>query len=176
MARVRIELLGGVRARGADGEDLPLGPPKCQTVLAALALSPGEALPVPRLIDLVWGEEPPATAAKILQGYVSRLRKSLGVEAIARVGAAYRLEPASVDIDVGAFRGLAAAGDVERALAAWTGSPLAGLDAPALAPAVSGLVEQWLGVLEQDLARRTETDPAATVGPLTELTFLPPVP
>ena len=89
MAEVR--LLGGVRAV-ADDAELDLGPPKSRLVLAALALNHGEPVPVPRLVDLVWGEDPPGTAPKILQGYVSRLRKALGAEAIATVGAAYRLE------------------------------------------------------------------------------------
>ena len=52
----------------------------------------------------------------------------------------------------------------------WTGIPLAGLDAPSLIPMVDGLVEQWLGAVETDLARRVETDPPGVIGPLTELT------
>ena len=52
----------------------------------------------------------------------------------------------------------------------WTGTPLAGLDAHGLTPIVDGLVEQWLGAVETDLARRVETDAAGVIGPLTELT------
>ena len=54
-------------------------------------LAAGSAVPVPRLVDLVWGEEPPRTAEKTLQSYVVRLRKGLGAGSIVRVGAAYRL-------------------------------------------------------------------------------------
>ena len=39
-----------------------------------------------------------------------------------------------------------------------------------LTPIVDGLVEQWLGAVETDLARRVETDPPGVIGPLTELT------
>jgi Bacterial transcriptional activator domain len=63
-----------------------------------------------------------------------------------------------------------AAGEVDAALATWTGPPLAGLDAPGLTASVDGLVEQWLGAVEDALGRRVATDPAATIAPLTELT------
>ena len=62
------------------------------------------------------------------------------------------------------------AGDLEAALAEWTGLPLAGLDAPGLAATAAGLIERWLGAVEADLARRVETDAPTAIGPLTELT------
>ena len=64
---VRIGLLGGVSAESDDGVPLDIGPAKCQAVLAVLALSAGSAVPVSRLVDLVWGDEPPRTAEKTLQ-------------------------------------------------------------------------------------------------------------
>ncbi|HSU34157.1 MAG TPA: BTAD domain-containing putative transcriptional regulator, partial [Propionibacteriaceae bacterium] len=60
--------------------------------------------------------------------------------------------------------------NIEGALAEWTGTPLAGLEAPGLAPAVDGLVEQWLAAVEIDLDHRLQTNPTAAIGPLTELT------
>ena len=42
---------------------------------------PGSAVPVTRLVELVWGDDPPRTAEKTLQSYVVRLRKGLGAEA-----------------------------------------------------------------------------------------------
>ncbi len=166
---VRVGLLGGVRAEGADGTPLDVGPPKCQLVLAALALDHGDPVTVPRLVELVWGTEPPGTAPKILQGYVSRLRKSLGAGAITTVGGAYRLER-DVEVDVTRFGSLVATGDIEGALALWTGPPLAGLDPVGLQPAVVGLRERWLDATEQRLTALLEVDPGAAVGPLTELT------
>ena len=68
------------------------------------------------------------------------------------------------------FRRQLDSGNVEAALGEWTGTPLAGLDAPSLIPIVDGLVEQWLGAVETDLGRRVETDPPGVIGPLTELT------
>lgn len=171
---VQVQLLGGVAATTSVGDPVDVGPPKCRALLAALALSVGEAVPVARLVDLVWDQQPPATAAKILQGYVGRLRKSLGADAIERVGAAYRLTIPADAVDAARFQRLARSNDVGGALATWTGAPLAGLDAPGLAAAVDGLVEQWLVVVEHDLERRIATDAAASVAPLTELTAAHP--
>jgi predicted ATPase/class 3 adenylate cyclase len=167
---VEIRLFGGVRVADDAGAPVDVGPAKCQAVLAALALSAGSAVPVSRLVELVWGPGPPRTAGKTLQSYVTRLRKGVGPGAIGRTGAAYRLDVDPDAVDVVRFQRLLAAGDVDAALAEWAGTPLAGLDAPGLTPTVDALVEQWLGAVELHLARVVETDPAGAVGPLTELT------
>lgn len=166
----RIRLLGGVSAATDDDRPVDIGPAKCQTVLAALALSAGSAIPVGRLVELVWEEDPPRTAVKTLQTYVGRLRQVLGADTIVRTGAAYRLDVPADAIDVGRFQRRLGSGDIEVALAEWAGVPLAGLDAPGLTAAVDRLVEQWLGAVEIDLERRVGTDVAAAIGPLTELT------
>lgn len=158
---VRIDLLGGVRAVGDDGSLIDVGSPRSRTVLAALALSPGVPVPESRLIDLVWFDSPPSV--KVLQWHVAQLRKSLGAAAIARVGAAYRLD---VPTDVERFRALLLAGDAAGAVAAWGGLPLAGLSAPGLASLVAGLVEEWLGAVEMDFSRRVSADPRSVVGEL----------
>jgi predicted ATPase/DNA-binding SARP family transcriptional activator len=166
---MEIHLLGGVAAVSDAGEPLEIGPAKCRALLAVLALSVGTAVPVSRLVDVVWGEDPPRTADKTLQGYVAQLRRGLGAEAIVRVGAAYRLDLDPEAVDVGRFRRLRASGDITGSLAVWAGTPLAGLEVPGLTAAVAGLVEQWLDAVEEDLSRRVVTDPAGTVAPLIEL-------
>jgi predicted ATPase/DNA-binding SARP family transcriptional activator len=166
---VRIGLLGGVRAATDDGEPIDIGSARTQTVLAALALSPGTALSVSRLVELVWGDEPPRTALKTLQWHVAQLRKGLGSDAIVRVGAAYRLDVAPDMVDVARFERSFREGDLATALAQWGGTPLAGLDAPGLEAAVAGLLEQWLSAVEGDLERRVERDPRTVVGKLAEL-------
>ena len=60
----------------------PLGGAKQRAVLAILILHRGEVLSGERLADELWGEHPPATAAKTLQGYISRLRKTLGEDVL----------------------------------------------------------------------------------------------
>lgn len=170
---IEVQLLGGVEAT-VNGQFVALGPVKRRAVLAALALSAGAAVPVSRLIDLVWGDAPPRTADKTLQAHVTRLREALGRDRIVRVGAAYRLEVPADAVDVLRFDRLVATGDVDGALRLWTGQPLAGLDHDGFGGAVERLVEQWLGATEVQLARRVEADPAAAVGPLTELTAAHP--
>jgi predicted ATPase/DNA-binding SARP family transcriptional activator len=167
---VLIRLLGCASATTDRGEPVDVGPAKCQTLLAVLALAAGAAVPVPRLIDLVWGEQPPRTAEKTLQSYVVRLRKGLGAAAIVRVGAAYRLDLPPDSVDVVRFQKHLASGDTEAALSEWSGAPLAGLQGHGLTPTVDALVEQWLAAVEVDLERRVSTDPASTIGPLTQLT------
>ncbi|MET7426734.1 BTAD domain-containing putative transcriptional regulator [Dactylosporangium sp. NPDC005555] len=165
---VRIGLLGGVRVTTGDGAPVDVGSAKTQTLLAALALSPGTPLPEARLIDLVWGDEPPRTAHKTLQWHIAQLRKGLGADAIARVGDAYRLDVAPDAVDVARFQRHARDGDPGTALTHWGGAPLAGLDAPGLAAAVAGLTEQWLATVETDLERRAGADPRGTAGALAE--------
>jgi hypothetical protein len=153
---VQIRLFGGVAAATDDGEPVDVGPAKCQAVLAVLALSPGSAVPVSRIVRLVWGETPPRTADKTLQSYVTRLRKGLGAESIIRTGVAYRLNVTAASVDVVRFQRLLGLDDPEAALAEWAGTPLAGLDAEGLAATVDGLIEQFLGVVETDLGRRRQ--------------------
>lgn len=164
-----IHLFGGVRAAIGDVV-VDVGPPKCQTVLAALALSAGSPVPLGRLVELVWGTEPPASAERTLQSYIARLRRSLGSEIITRHGSSYCLEVPASSVDVARFEHHLDQGRVADALAEWKGAPLAGLDAPGLYPSATALTERWLGAVEADLERRTESDPSAAIGELTELT------
>ena len=152
------------------GEPLDVGPAKCQTVLAVLALSAGSAVPVTRLVELVWGDEPPRTAEKTLQSYVVRLRAGLGADvdradrrrvSAGRAGRRGGCGPLPPAARLGQCRG--GAGGVDRNSAGRIGRA-------GLTPIVDGLVEQWLGAVETDLARRVETDPPGVIGPLTELT------
>ncbi|MGW5424122.1 AfsR/SARP family transcriptional regulator [Streptomyces sp. NPDC003943] len=70
---MEFRLLGTVSIVAEAGE-LPLGPAKRRSVLAALLLRANAVVPVDRLIDAVWDEEPPARARTVVQGHVSRLR------------------------------------------------------------------------------------------------------
>jgi predicted ATPase/DNA-binding SARP family transcriptional activator len=167
---VRIRLLGEVGVVTDQGEPVHVGPAKCRAVLAALAMAAGTAVPEWRLAELVWGEDPPRTAGRTLQSYMVRLRKGLGRDSIVRVGTAYRLDVPADSVDALRFQQRADAGDVEAALAEWTGLPLAGLVVPGLAATMDGLVERWLAATETGMERRVGTDAAAAIGPLTGLT------
>ena len=111
-------------------------------MLAALAVHPGEAVRADGLADLLWGEQPPPSWAKVVQGCVVRLRKLLGSHAIETTPLGYRLAVPLDEIDAQRFERrstgraqLLAAEDPERAalvlaeaLALWRGPPLAELD------------------------------------------------
>ena len=108
-------------------------------MLAILILRRGDLVSGERLVDELWGERAPATAAKTLQGYVSRLRKVVGEEVLKTRGRGYVLSLAAEQLDLDVFERLAGegrdallAGDAalaaERlrgALALWRGPPLA---------------------------------------------------
>jgi predicted ATPase/DNA-binding SARP family transcriptional activator len=132
---VEIRVLGSLEIIGADGP-VSLGAGKQRRLLAALAIRAGEALPSDVLIDAVWGASPPVSATKLLQVYVSQLRKALeGPVRIRTRGAGYALEVGSDSLDAARFERLLAEGRaaaldgnarlavslLRRALALWRG-------------------------------------------------------
>ncbi len=112
-----------------------------RAVLARLVLAAGAGVSSDALIDVLWGDDPPAGARSTLQGYVHRLRRAVGADSIVRDGGGYALGAGwRRDIDlVGDEREVArqaeaagdlagAAGALERALARFRGEPYAELD------------------------------------------------
>ena len=73
---LRFHLLGPLEVT-RNGTVLDLGPPKQRAALAALLLAGGRVVSTDRLVQAVWGDDPPARAATNLQVYVSRLRSLL---------------------------------------------------------------------------------------------------
>ena len=61
----------------SNGTSLPIGGAKQRAVLALLLLHANEVVSLDRLIDELWAGTPPDSAANIVQGYVSHLRKAL---------------------------------------------------------------------------------------------------
>lgn len=124
-----------------DGDDTGLGP-RDRVVLSALAMRPGETVSAERLADALWGDAPPATWPKVVQGCVVRIRKALGQEAVETSGHGYRLTLPADDVDARRFerllgrgRELLALGEPERAhfiltqaAELWRGAPLAELE------------------------------------------------
>jgi DNA-binding SARP family transcriptional activator len=135
---VEFRVLGPVEAT-VEGRPVPLPAAKPRALLALLLLSRNRVVPVSHLVDELWGEEPPETATKALQGYVSQLRKSLGADRVLTrpPGYSLRIEDGELDLDrferlVREGRELLAAGDskaaskrLEQALELWRGMPFA---------------------------------------------------
>src|SRR5690348_8095772 len=107
---LQLDVLGPVRVR-RDATELPPGPTQRRAVLAVLVCHANRSVPVPRLVDAVWGDDPPRTATKNLQVHVYHLRQLLGdANRIALHGNAYALRAAPEEIDAVRFeRGVVAA-------------------------------------------------------------------
>ncbi|MEU4160237.1 BTAD domain-containing putative transcriptional regulator [Actinoplanes sp. NPDC026670] len=72
---MRWRLLGPV-GLSHDGHEVDLGPGKQRCLLAALLLTPRQAVPASTLIDRIWGDAPPRSATP-LAPYATRLRRAL---------------------------------------------------------------------------------------------------
>src|SRR5262245_18856684 len=97
---LEFRLLGSLEAR-SDGVPIELGGPKQRAVLAVLLLDAGRTVSTDRLIDALWGEQPPRTASTSLQNFVSQLRKQLGTDVLATKAPGYllRIDPLQVDLN-----------------------------------------------------------------------------
>lgn len=100
-----VRVLGPIDAVTAEGPMVVRGHGQ-RCVLGVLALRAGRAVPIDELVAALWGDAPPPTAANIVQSYVSRLRRLLGVDAIVLAGHSYRLDGDRVDVDASVFEGL----------------------------------------------------------------------
>jgi DNA-binding SARP family transcriptional activator len=143
-----------------DGEPVAIGGRKQQMALAMLLLEAGRVVSTDRLIDAIWGEDPPATAMTSLQNTISQLRKWLGAETLVTRPPGYllRIEPEQLDLTrcrrlLEEARGadLARRTDLLRAaLALWRGPALAEFERePFALSEVARLEELRLMVIEQ---------------------------
>lgn len=165
---MQFAVLGPLRVT-ADGEEISVGPPRQQTLLAVLLLHRRRVLSAERLMDALWGYDPAGVAQGTLHAYISRLRRVLrehGGESVAletrRPG--YVLYVADEDVDAARFERLAeegraalarddptaAAGVLHEALDLWDGAALAGLaeQSDLLAAEATRLEERRLTALE----------------------------
>ena len=134
-----------------DDRPVELGPRKQRAVLAMLALEVGRTVSADRLAEGLWGEAPPATAPKMIQLYVSRLRRVLdgnGASIVTR-GRGYELRLIADDVDTFRFERLLEAHPRD-ALALWRGEALADLaDEPFAAAEIRRLDALRLRALER---------------------------
>src|SRR4051794_38765108 len=153
-----------------DQRAIGLGPHQQRALLAILVMNAGEVVTADRLIDSIWGDEPPSRAAKTVQVYVSRLRKALAAGAGAAADYVivtrehgYALQVERGQVDAAVFEDLLTEGRralVERefpvaaehlraALAQWRGPALADFTFDAwAAPEIARLEELRLEALE----------------------------
>jgi len=151
---IRYRLLGPVEAPAK----LPGGKPRA--LLARLLLEPGRVVPVDTLVDDLW-RDPPASAHKVVQVYVSQLRKALGPDAIETRAPGYLVRAVADESDLGRFEQLAErargtgepakkAALLREALDLWRGPALAEFrDEPFAEAAARRLAELRLYALEE---------------------------
>lgn len=166
---IEYRVLGSVEAVRGDSR-IDLGGPRHRALLAVLVLHRNQIVSTDRLIELMWGDRPPANAANTVHVLVSHLRRSLardgedGPLVTHRPGYRLSVEAGCVDVEVAErFREEAAqamaAGDpraaadaLRRAVALWRGEPLPELrDSVELAGDRRRLAELRLDVLEERL-------------------------
>jgi len=143
-----------------------IGGPKARAVLSLLVLEAGRVVSVTRLIEGIWGEDPPNGVQASLQVHISNLRKVLGDGVVVTRAPGYVLDVAPGQVDhlrfdasVRAARIQRAGGDaagaraaLASALAEWRGSPLADVrDAPFVASAVPWLEEQRAAAVDEQI-------------------------
>jgi DNA-binding SARP family transcriptional activator len=162
-----FRILGPLEVSDETGP-LLLGGQKQRAVLALLLLEPGRVVATDRLIDALWGEQPPRTATTSLQNFISQLRKTLGVEVLETKAPGYRVRVRPGELDLDRFRVLvessrndelaARAQKLRQALALWRGPALADFAYEAFAqPHIAHLEEQRLATLEERIDADLQT-------------------
>lgn len=108
---MRLAVLGGVRA-WHDGRETDLGARRPRLLAAALLARAGQPVLVPELVELLWGDEPPANAVNMVQRHAGTVRRAIepGLPSraegsrLVRVPGGYRLVLDASEADLPAFR------------------------------------------------------------------------
>jgi DNA-binding SARP family transcriptional activator/tetratricopeptide (TPR) repeat protein len=164
-----VRLLGPLEVE-RDGERLPSPSRRTRTLLAALALMGGRVVSRDRLVEVVWGDDPPESIGTQVAIQVSKLRKQLGAASIETVGRGYRLNAEAVEVDVAiAERLLERAREQQRpdlfreAQRMWRGPVCDDAHSDEMAPAVQRLEELFLASVEEWAALLLDTGGEADV-------------
>ena len=165
---MRYRLLGPLEVVGDDGATVALGGDRERVLLGTLILGSNQVVSTSRLIDALWGEDPPPTAANTLQVHVSKLRKKLAgndnsERAIESSSSGYLLRTGPDDVDLRRYEELVGQTPADpaeesallhEALELWRGPALADVSSDLLAGDRARLDELRLVTLE----RRIEAD------------------
>ncbi|MET0136270.1 MAG: BTAD domain-containing putative transcriptional regulator [Kibdelosporangium sp.] len=158
---MRFGVLGPLAVTGPAGE-LRLRGEHQRALLAMLLFHANRPVTTDVLVGALWPELPPKSYASNLHTYVSRLRARLPDVRIDLAGRGYRMQVATEDVDLLAFREQAGAGrsaaragqpekaseHLRRALAQWRGHPLADMHVQVLDAEIGRLESERLAVFE----------------------------
>lgn len=169
----------------AGGELIHVGGPRQRIVLAMLLLEANRVVPIDRLIDAVWEDQPPATARTQVQITVSELRRRLGGPGLILTHATgYQLQVPDDALDIARFWQLVAEGrdhagrgdavraaaDLRAALGLWRGDAGSGIRSRLVQAAALRLNEERLVVVEECIGLELELGRhQAVIGELREL-------
>jgi predicted ATPase/DNA-binding SARP family transcriptional activator len=120
---MNFRILGPLEV-SSNGETLDLGGQKQRALLAMLLLTANRVVARDRLIEALWEDEPPETAQKALQVYVSQLRKVLGRDRLVTKSPGYLVRVEADELDLERFQHLSDDGQLDEALALWRGPAL----------------------------------------------------
>ncbi|MCX4778558.1 AfsR/SARP family transcriptional regulator [Streptomyces sp. NBC_01264] len=160
----RFLVLGSLEV-WASGVRVRLGGTIQERVLATLLLEPGRVVPIARLVEAAWEEDPPATASHQVRKAVADLRRRLpsGGKMISTDGPGYRVITCVSQLDlldfnariqtaaqaVGVGRLNDACAELQGALDLWRGPVLAGEGGPVIGRTATALEERRLAAAEQ---------------------------
>ncbi|HEX3547755.1 MAG TPA: BTAD domain-containing putative transcriptional regulator, partial [Mycobacterium sp.] len=131
---MELWVLGPLQVR-RDGVPVTIPGAKPRAILTMLGLHSGSVVSGDTLIELLWGNDPPRTAAKALQTHISSLRRTLGDGYVLTEGTGWTLNTTGIDaprykLAARMGRDAAAAGDTglavarfDEALTLWRGTP-----------------------------------------------------
>ena len=185
---MRIGILGPLDVRDGSARPIEVSGPRLRALLIRLAVDAGRTVPAERLIDDLWGDAPPTSAANALQALISRLRGVGGHETVESRPGGYRLTVDPGQVDAVAFERLvgdaraesdpaARAETLRRALGLWRGAALADVSTASFAATSIARLE---GLRVEATEERIEADialgrAARLVPELEELTVLHPL-
>lgn len=174
--KVHFTVLGPVRA-WRDGIELDPGPAQQRAMLGLLLTQAGRSVPLGEIVNVLWGDKPPASAVNVVHRYVGMLRRLLEPTLAAREegrwlirrSGGYRLDVGPDEVDLLSFRRMTEearrsrmSGDLgtalkrlTEALALWQGPAAAGIPADVRAhPAFTALDREQLATVQEaaDLA------------------------
>src|ERR1700681_1750127 len=98
VGELKVSVLGALDIHGIDKH--ALGSRKARTLIKVLAVARGQPFPVPRLIDCLWPDRPPARPSQQISVLISRLRSVLGAQRLPRSDAGYQLLADWIDLDI----------------------------------------------------------------------------
>lgn len=145
---MRVRILGPLEVEDGSGRAVELGPPKQRALLALFAVHPNSVLSTERIIDELWGDQPPTDGSRNVRVYVSQLREVLEPDRAKRAPgrlivtepSGYSLRIDAEQIDAHQFERLvgearsdmavdpeSARRTINEALGLWRDHPLAGL-------------------------------------------------